>query len=110
MICRSRSTPSSFVPNLTNEDDPPDVIAEKWQYRTRHWNDVVKQQFQLSYYGKVSYTESQEMSIHEREYMFGLLLEQKQAEKKAQEEARQAAEAARKNAPKPKGRRSSRRR
>lgn len=89
---------------MDNEDDPPELIAEKWNYRTRHWNDVVKQQFQLSYYGKISYTESQEMPIHEREYMFGLLLEQKAAEKKAQEEAQKAADAARKNAPKPKGR------
>lgn len=109
MICHSRSTPSSFVPSLDDEDDPPEIVMQKWSYRTRHWNDVVKQQFQLSYYGKISYEESQEMSIHEREYMFGLLLEQKAAEKKAQEEARQAAEAARKNAAQHKPRKSSRR-
>lgn len=110
MICRSRSILNSFVPSLDNEDDPPELVMQKWQHRTRHWNDVVKQQFQLSYFGKVSYEESQEMSIHEREYMFGLLLEQKAAEKKAQEEARKAAETAHKNTPKkgkkpPRGRR-----
>lgn len=103
MICRSRSPPSSFVPSLDDEDDPPEVVQQKWSYRTRHWNDVVKQQFQLSYYGKVSYEISQDMPVHEREFIFGLLLEQKQAEKKAREEAQKAAEANRKsNSSKPK--------
>lgn len=110
MICRSRSTPNSFVPSLDNEDDPPELVMRKWRHRTQHWNDVVKQQFQLSYFGKVDYAVSQEMSIHEREYMFGLLLEQKAAEKKAQEEARKAADASRKNAPKSKPPRRGRRR
>jgi hypothetical protein len=41
----------------------------------------------------VSYEESQEMPIHEREFMFGLLLDQKSEEKKAHEEAIKAAEA-----------------
>lgn len=53
----------------------------------------MKQQFQLAYFGKVTYEESQDMPIHEREYMFGLLLEQKDAEVKAREEAIKQAEA-----------------
>ena len=76
-----------FVPNLNNEDDPPEVIKQKWDYRSRHWEDVVKQQFQLSYYGQVDYAISQDMPIHEREFMFSLLLDQKQEEKKAREDA-----------------------
>ena len=88
----SLSLQNSFVPNLNNEDDSPEDIARKWQYRSKHWEDVVKQQFQLAYFGKVTYEESQDMPIHEREYMFGLLLEQKDAEVKAREEAIKQAE------------------
>lgn len=62
-------------------------------YRSKHWEDVVKQQFQLAYFGKVSYEESQDMPIHEREFMFSLLLEQKEDERKAHEEAIKNAEA-----------------
>lgn len=82
---------NSFVPDLQNEEDDVETATRKWNYRIKHWEEVVKQQFQLAYYGRVSYEESQEMSIHEREYMFGLLIEQKSAENKAKEEAIKAA-------------------
>lgn len=82
---------------MNNDSDTPEDVIKKWEYRSRHWEEVVKQQFQLAYYGKVSYTESQDMPIHEREFMFGLLLEQKALEKKAHEDAVRAAEEARKN-------------
>lgn len=82
---------NSFVPDLQNEEDDVETATRKWNYRIKHWEEVVKQQFQLAYYGRVSYEESQEMSIHEREYMFGLLIEQKSAENKAKEEALKAA-------------------
>lgn len=89
----SLSLLSFFVPDLQNETDSPEDLRCKWTYRSKHWEDVVKQQFQLAYFGKVSYEESQEMPIHEREFMFGLLLDQKSEEKKAHEEAIKAAEA-----------------
>lgn len=89
----SLSLLSFFVPDLQNENDSPEDLQRKWTYRSRHWEEVVKQQFQLAYFGRVSYEESQEMPIHEREFMFGLLLEQKSEEKKAHEEAIKAAEA-----------------
>lgn len=84
---------SFFVPNLQSETDSPEDVMRKWHYRSKHWEDVVKQQFQLAYFGKVSYEESQEMPIHEREYMFGLLVEQKEAERKAHEQAMKEAAA-----------------
>ena len=88
---------SFFVPDLQNENDSPEDLKRKWAYRSKHWEDVVKQQFQLAYFGKVSYEESQDMPIHEREFMFGLLLDQKSEEKKAHEDAIKASEAKARN-------------
>lgn len=79
---------------MDNEDDPDEVVMEKWRYRVAHWEAIVKQQFQLSYYGTVSYEISEGMPIHEREYLFGLLKEQKESENKARDEAMKAAKAA----------------
>lgn len=80
---------------MDNEDDPPEVVQEKWDYRMARWNEITKQQFQLSYFGTIPYNVSDEMSIHEREHLFDLLREQKDAEKKANEEAVKKASAAR---------------
>ena len=88
---------SFFVPDLQNENDSPEDLKRKWTYRSKHWEDVVKQQFQLAYFGKVSYEESQDMTIHEREFIFGLLLDQKSEEKKAHEDAIKASEAKARN-------------
>ena len=76
---------NSFVPSLDNEDDPPELIRAKWEYRMTRWNEITKQQFQLSYFGTIPYDVSDQMPIHEREHVFGLLREQKAEEKKAEE-------------------------
>lgn len=70
-----------------DETCPPEVLEKKWQYRVAHLESVIKQQFQLSYFGTVSYEASQDMPIHEREYLFNLLKEQKESETKARETA-----------------------
>lgn len=62
------------------------------------WNEITKQQFQLSYFGTIPYDASDRMSSHEREHFFDLLREQKDAEKKAQDEAIKAAKQARASA------------
>jgi hypothetical protein len=76
-----------------------ELIRKKLAYRNRRWENINKQQFQLAYYGKVSYAESLHMPVFEREFIFGLLLKTKEEENKAAEEARKNAK--RKAASKP---------
>lgn len=54
---------------------------------------VLREQFQLAYFGKISYDASEHMSYQERRTMYKLLIEQKQEERKQQEEAVRAAKA-----------------
>lgn len=110
LISLTGSALNSFVPSLDNEDDPPELVREKWEYRMARWNEITKQQFQLSYFGTIPYEASNGMSIYEREHFFELLMEQKDAEKKAHEEAINKAKAAKASAPKKPSRRSRRRR
>ena len=42
----------------------------------------MKQQFQLAYFGRVDYSDSQDMPVYERKTLFNLLLEQKEEEVK----------------------------
>ena len=104
LISSMESAQNSFVPSLNNEDDSPELVAEKWKYRMARWNEITKQQFQLSYFGTIPYDISNEMSIYERERLFDLLKEQKDAENKAREEAAKQAKANRAAAPKPRRR------
>ena len=78
---------SSFVPNLNNEYDSKEVIAAKWKYRMARWGNIMKQQFQLSYFGTIDYATSNSMTVYEREKLFELLTQQKDIEKKIQEDA-----------------------
>ena len=110
LISAMESALNSFVPSLDNEDDPPELIQAKWEYRMTRWNEITKQQFQLSYFGTIPYDVSNQMPIHEREHVFGLLREQKADEKKAQEEAIKKANAARSSAPTRRSRRARRHR
>lgn len=68
------------------------------------WNEITKQQFQLSYFGTISYEVSNQLPVHERERLFDLLSEQKAEEKKAREEEAKKIAAQRANSPKPKRR------
>lgn len=58
------------------------LIAEKLRYRNKRWESIIKQQFQLAYFGKIGFSESQELSVFEREFLFNLLIDQKNNEKK----------------------------
>ena len=76
-----------FVPNLNDENDSDRTKSEKWKYIVKRWEDIVHQQFQLSYYGHVNYSESQHMSVHERTFLFDLLIETKKKEAEARAKA-----------------------
>lgn len=47
----------------------------------------MKQQFQLAYFGRVDYADSQDMPVYERKILFDLLLEQKEEEAKQHKQA-----------------------
>lgn len=47
----------------------------------------MKEQFQLAYFGKISYESTENMSNLERRTMYKILVDQKEAEKKAHDEA-----------------------
>lgn len=62
-----------------------------WQYRTDMFRGIVREQFQLAYFGRVDYGSTEEMAIGERKILYELLIEQKQDEKKQHEQAMQEA-------------------
>lgn len=55
--------------------------------RLSNFNRIMQEQFQLSYFGKISYEASDKMTVFERNTMYSILLEQKEVEKKARDEA-----------------------
>lgn len=57
------------------------------------FENTLKEQFQLAYFGKIDYNASEHMTVQERRIMYKLLLEQKQDEKKQHEDAMKAAKA-----------------
>lgn len=59
------------------------------------WEDITKQQFQLSYFGTIPYDVTNELPVHERLRLFDLLKEQKNEEKQAHEEAAKKIKASR---------------
>lgn len=61
--------------------------------RLSSFEGVLREQFQLAYFGKISYDASERMTFQERRTMYKLLVEQKQEEKKQHEEAVKQAKA-----------------
>jgi hypothetical protein len=52
-------------------------LQKKWNYRIVCYKNIIKEQFQLAYFGRVDYTASSQMPVSERKYMYQLLIEQK---------------------------------
>lgn len=61
--------------------------------RLRGFEGVLREQFQLAYFGKIEFSSSERMTYQERRTMYKLLVEQKQEEKKQHEEAVKQAKA-----------------
>jgi hypothetical protein len=81
------------------EDIDWDNPAEVKEYETviKHkfeaWEAIVKQQFDLVYVGKFTYSDTEEMTPHERKTIYGMLVKQKKDEKEAIDKQRAAAKA-----------------
>ena len=87
---------SFFVP-LLSEDRTDKENEQARDFRMANFQAIMKEQFQLTYYEKVDYGASEQMSVLERHTMYKILVEQKQIERKAQEDAIKAAEAKKKS-------------
>ena len=71
----------------------PETSQENWETRIAHWEDICLKEFQLVYAGKFQFSDLENMSLHELEHFYGLLLEQKQAENDAMEKSMQKSQA-----------------
>lgn len=72
--------------------DEPKTQAEleynsrKWALRMEMYENLCKREFQLVYFANFSYDEIDQLTPTERDMVYGFLVEQKEAEKKAQED------------------------
>ena len=84
MICLS--IVNFFVPLLSeyNSDEDNEQARE---IRLTTFEAIVREQFQLAYFGKIEYAASNEMSVQERRTLYKILVDQKTDERKAQDEA-----------------------
>lgn len=90
MIFKCLLRVSFFAPQLSsyNTEEENKVARE---IRFSAFRVLMKEAFQLAYFGRVSYESVDNMSSLERRTMYQLLVEQKKEEKKAQDEAIQKA-------------------
>lgn len=78
---------------MLSEDNTVEENIKIRNIRLNAYNNILKQQFQLSYYGRISYEATDNMTVMDRKNMYNILTEQKEAEKKAHEEAIKQAKA-----------------
>ena len=76
-----------------SEDKSLDENQKIRSIRIRGFENVLREQFQLAYFGKISYEATEQMIFQERRTMYKLLVEQKQLEKQQHEEAVKSARA-----------------
>ena len=74
-------------------DAPPEIIERNWEYRVESLKAIEKQQFQMVYFGKFSYQDTEDMSVEERRRIYDILYEQKKTEKEEYEKAVREAKA-----------------
>ena len=55
--------------------------------RMRTYEMILKEQFQLNYFGYIPFSASDNMAVTERHILYSILADQKSEERKAQEEA-----------------------
>jgi hypothetical protein len=83
----------NFFVQALSEDNTDEENKKIRDHRMNAFEGILRQQFQLSYFGHISYEASESMQVSEREYMFHILVDQKDVEKKQHEEAMKAAKA-----------------
>ena len=58
-----------------------EVVLANWEYRTQKWESILNRQFQLVYYGKMTYDVIDNLAVSEFEALYGILVTTKQEEK-----------------------------
>ena len=66
---------------------------EIWEYRMEMFRRIIKEQFQLAYFGRIDYGATDLMFIGERRLLYNTLVDQKQEEKNQQDRSIQEAQA-----------------
>lgn len=61
--------------------------ARNWANRIAQWEAICTEEFQLNYYGNISYESVEDMSVYERKFFYGLLVDTKEEEYNARKEA-----------------------
>lgn len=77
---------NSFAPQLS-EFNSDEYNNKARDIRFTAFRSLMKEEFQLAYFGKISYESVEKMSSLERRTMYQILVDQKKEEKKAQDEA-----------------------
>lgn len=70
-----------------SEDNSEEENNRARFFRLQGFENVIREQFQLNYFGKIDYAASENMPYQERRTLYKILIEQKQLEKKQHEEA-----------------------
>ena len=87
---------SFFVPLLSEfNSDEENLRARK--IRMQAFSSLMKEQFQLRYYGNIEYGATEGMSVLERNTIYAHLVNQKKEERKAKEESLRKAKESRKS-------------
>lgn len=74
-----------------SDDYSDEENGKIYDFRMEMFKHILKQQFQLAYFGKVDFCSTEGMAKSERELLWSMLVEQKDEERKAQEKAIQEA-------------------
>lgn len=75
-----------FAPQLSEYKTEAENIKAR-DFKFSNYEEIMREQFHLAYFGRINYLGSDGMSVLERHTMYRMLVEQKKEEKKAQEEA-----------------------
>lgn len=75
------------------DDAPIEVLLQNQRFRIEKYKSILRQQFQLVYFGHFSFEDSENMCVQERQFVYDILFQQKKEEKEAYEKAMAAQKA-----------------
>jgi len=71
--------------------DDPESYNENAKFRALKYKNILQQQFQLVYFGKLTWQDTENMSLIERQHVYDILYNQKKEEKENYEKQIQEA-------------------
>jgi hypothetical protein len=76
---------------LIDDERFTDYNEKAWKVRMDMLTYICQQEFHLVYYGHFNYNEIDELTVHEREMIYSMLIDQKKQEQEAYDKAIQEA-------------------